>query len=159
MCDEVRQDAAEAAELVQRLGGIEGRLREAQLQAEVRYADLRMELVHWRQAMETKLQEALLRQWGDASEGSLCSHPTGLVKPDDPDANIKFLAAEALHGFGGLVLDASGKRLANDLGRRNCVTGGLWKNKPPLRLCLNRLASEEYSWNCKHYTQLGIMKF
>jgi len=32
--------------------------------------------------------------------------PTGLVKPDDPDAKSKFLAAEALRGFGGLVLDA-----------------------------------------------------
>ena len=30
-------------------------------------------------------------------------HPTGLVKPSDPDAKIKFLAAEALRGVGGLV--------------------------------------------------------
>merc|ERR1712137_1418836 len=29
-------------------------------------------------------------------------HPTGLVKPDDPDAKVKFLAAEALRGVGGL---------------------------------------------------------
>merc|ERR1719471_1835858 len=42
-------------------------------------------------------------------------HPTGLVKPDDPDAKIKFLAAEALRGVGGLVLDANGKRFANEL--------------------------------------------
>merc|ERR1711972_319923 len=28
-------------------------------------------------------------------------HPTGLVKPDDPDAKVKFLAAEALRGVGG----------------------------------------------------------
>merc|ERR1719428_1396681 len=46
-------------------------------------------------------------------------HPTGLVKPDDPDAKIKFLAAEALRGVGGLVLDADGKRFANELGRRD----------------------------------------
>eukprot|EP00445_Apocalathium_hangoei_P062920 CAMPEP_0204102350 /NCGR_PEP_ID=MMETSP0360-20130528/194935_1 /ASSEMBLY_ACC=CAM_ASM_000342 /TAXON_ID=268821 /ORGANISM="Scrippsiella Hangoei, Strain SHTV-5" /LENGTH=337 /DNA_ID=CAMNT_0051051765 /DNA_START=69 /DNA_END=1080 /DNA_ORIENTATION=- len=45
-------------------------------------------------------------------------HPTGLVKPDDPDAKIKFLAAEALRGVGGLILDANGKRFANELGRR-----------------------------------------
>merc|ERR1719188_1337757 len=32
-------------------------------------------------------------------------HPTGLVKPDDPDAKVKFLAAEALRGVGGLVFD------------------------------------------------------
>lgn len=26
-------------------------------------------------------------------------HPTGLVHPDDPDAKVKFLAAEALRGM------------------------------------------------------------
>ena len=33
-------------------------------------------------------------------------HPTGLVKLDDPDAKIKFLAAESLHGVGSLAFDA-----------------------------------------------------
>merc|ERR1719311_573268 len=53
-------------------------------------------------------------------------HPTGLVKPDDADAKIKFLAAEALRGVGGIVLDANGKRFANELGRRDYVTGEMW---------------------------------
>merc|ERR1719191_1042569 len=35
-------------------------------------------------------------------------HPTGLVKPDDPDAKVKFLAAEALRGVGGVLFDAQG---------------------------------------------------
>jgi len=86
-------------------------------------------------------------------------HPTGLVKPDDPDAKIKFLAAEALRGVGGLVLDANGKRFANELGRRDYVTGEMWKNKPPFRLCLNKAAAEEIIWHCKHYTGRGVMKF
>merc|ERR1711874_481017 len=86
-------------------------------------------------------------------------HPTGLVKPDDPDAKIKFLAAEALRGVGGLVLDAHGKRFANELGRRDYVTGEMWKNKPPFRLCLNKAASDEIIWHCKHYTGRGVMKF
>jgi len=86
-------------------------------------------------------------------------HPTGLVKPDDPDAKIKFLAAEALRGVGGLVLDANGKRFANELGRRDYVTGEMWKNKPPFRLVLNKAASEEIHWHCKHYTGRGVMKF
>ena len=86
-------------------------------------------------------------------------HPTGLVKPDDPDAKIKFLAAEALRGVGGLVLDAEGNRFANELGRRDYVTGEMWKNKPPFRLCLNKAASEEIHWHCKHYTGRGVMKF
>merc|ERR1712012_272404 len=86
-------------------------------------------------------------------------HPTGLVKPDDPDAKIKFLAAEALRGVGGLVLDAEGKRFANELGRRDYVTGEMWKSRPPFRLVLNKAASDEIIWHCKHYTGRGVMKF
>merc|ERR1719188_2184141 len=86
-------------------------------------------------------------------------HPTGLVNPDDADAKIKFLAAEALRGVGGLVLDADGKRFANELGRRDYVTGEMWKNKAPFRLALNKAASEEIHWHCKHYTGRGVMKF
>jgi len=86
-------------------------------------------------------------------------HPTGLVKPDDADAKIKFLAAEALRGVGGLVLNNDGKRFANELGRRDYVTGEMWKNKPPFRLVLNKKASDEIIWHCKHYTGRGVMKF
>merc|ERR1712113_332346 len=86
-------------------------------------------------------------------------HPTGLVKPDDPDAKVKFLAAEALRGVGGLVFDANGKRFANELGRRDYVTGEMWKNKPPFRLALNKAAGEEIVWHCEHYTGRGVMKF
>merc|ERR1712039_836416 len=86
-------------------------------------------------------------------------HPTGLVKPDDPDAKVKFLAAEALRGVGGLVFSAEGKRFANELGRRDYVTGEMWKNKPPFRLCLNKAASDEIMWHCKHYTGRGVMKY
>merc|ERR1712199_99383 len=85
--------------------------------------------------------------------------PTGLVKPVDPDAKVKFLAAEALRGVGGLVLDMNGKRFANELGRRDYVTGEMWKNKPPFRLCLNKAASDEIIWHCKHYTGRGVMKY
>merc|ERR1712014_561052 len=86
-------------------------------------------------------------------------HPTGLVKPDDADAKVKFLAAEALRGVGGLILDKTGNRFANELGRRDYVTGEMWKNKPPFRLCLNKAASDEIIWHCKHYTGRGVMKY
>ena len=68
-------------------------------------------------------------------------HPTGLVKPDDPGAKIKFLAAEALRGAGGLVFDALGNLFAYELGRRDYVTGEMWMNTPPFRLALNMAAS------------------
>jgi len=86
-------------------------------------------------------------------------HPTGLVKPDDADAKIKFLAAEALRGVGGIILNKEGIRFANELGRRDYVTGEMWKNKPPFRLCLNEAASTEIIWHCKHYTGRGVMKY
>merc|ERR1711865_495972 len=86
-------------------------------------------------------------------------HPTGLVKPDDPDAKVKFLAAEALRGVGGILIDKHGKRFANELGRRDYVTGMMWKNEPPFRLCLNKKASTEIHWHCEHYKGRGVMKF
>eukprot|EP00398_MALV-I-01_sp_L67-1_P000021 gene22-655_t len=86
-------------------------------------------------------------------------HPTGLVKHGDEDANldpfktnthisrqtksVKFLAAEALRGVGGLVFDREGRRFANELGRRDYVTGEMWKGKGPFRLCLNKAAADE----------------
>jgi len=84
-------------------------------------------------------------------------HPTGLVKPDDPDAKVKFLAAEALRGVGGVLIDRKGERFANELGRRDYVTGQMWKNDPPFRLCLNKKAATEIHWHCEHYKGRGGM--
>ena len=55
-------------------------------------------------------------------------HPTGLVDPKEPDAKVKFLAAEALRGVGGLLLDNSGKRFVDELQHRDYVTGKIWEN-------------------------------
>lgn len=56
-------------------------------------------------------------------------HPTGLVDPKEPDAKVKFLAAEALRGVGGLLLDNTGKRFVDELQHRDYVTGKIWENK------------------------------
>merc|ERR1711985_35619 len=92
-------------------------------------------------------------------------HPTGLIHPEEPDAKVKFLAAEALRGVGGVLLDAEGNRFCNELGRRDYVTGMMWKNKGFTQgsctgffLCLNGKASEEITWHCKHYKGRGLMK-
>ncbi|GAA5886825.1 hypothetical protein JCM16303_005719 [Sporobolomyces ruberrimus] len=86
-------------------------------------------------------------------------HPTGLVDPNDPDAKVKFLAAEALRGCGGLLLDGEGNRFADELGHRDYVTQRIWDNgKYPVRLILNGQASEAIKWHCKHYTGRGLMK-
>ncbi|KAJ3299468.1 hypothetical protein HK104_008824 [Borealophlyctis nickersoniae] len=85
-------------------------------------------------------------------------HPTGLVDPNEPDAHLKFLAAEALRGVGGLLLDANGNRFCDELGHRDYVTGMMWKNKGPFRLVLNGKGGKEIEWHCKHYMGRGLMK-
>lgn len=55
-------------------------------------------------------------------------HPTGLVDPNEPDAKVKFLAAEALRGVGGLLVDKDGKRFVDELQHRDYVTGKIWEN-------------------------------
>jgi succinate dehydrogenase/fumarate reductase flavoprotein subunit len=68
------------------------------------------------------------------------------------------LAAEALRGVGGLLLDANGQRFADELGHRDYVTGLMWKHKGPFRLVLNSKAAKEIEWHCKHYIARGLMK-
>ncbi|RIB10562.1 FAD binding domain-containing protein [Gigaspora rosea] len=55
------------------------------------------------------------------------------LTPKEPDAKIKFLAAEALRGVGGLLLN----------GHHNYVTGEIWKTKVP---------------HFKHYVGRGLMR-
>jgi hypothetical protein len=55
-------------------------------------------------------------------------HPTGLVDPKDPDAKVKFLAAEALRGVGGLLIDNTGNRFVDELEHRDFVTNKMWEN-------------------------------
>ncbi|WVQ83224.1 hypothetical protein IAT38_005363 [Cryptococcus sp. DSM 104549] len=86
-------------------------------------------------------------------------HPTGLVDPKDPEAKVKFLAAEALRGVGGLLLDNTGSRFVDELQHRDFVTGKMWENnKFPVRLVLNSTSTKEIEWHVKHYIGRGLMK-
>lgn len=85
-------------------------------------------------------------------------HPTGLINPEEPDAKVKFLAAEALRGCGALLLDREGLRFCNELGRRDYVSDCMFNGKGPFRLVLNGAASKEIEWHCKHYVGRGLMK-
>lgn len=86
-------------------------------------------------------------------------HPTGLVDPNEPEAKVKFLAAEALRGVGGILLTKEGHRFCDELGHRDYVTGEMWKfGKAPYRLILNAAAAKEIEWHCKHYMGRGLMK-
>jgi len=86
-------------------------------------------------------------------------HPTGLVDPGEPDAKVKFLAAEALRGVGGILLTKEGQRFCDELGHRDYVTGKMWElNKAPYRLVLNGAAGKEIEWHCRHYMGRNLMK-
>lgn len=89
-------------------------------------------------------------------------HPTGLVDPKDPGSKWKFLAAEALRGEGGLLLNADGDRFCDELGHRDYVSGEMWKEKDkgkfPIRLILNSKASNVLDFHTRHYSGRGLMK-
>lgn len=89
-------------------------------------------------------------------------HPTGLVDPKDPGSKWKFLAAEALRGEGGILLNADGDRFCDDLGHRDYVSGMMWKEKDkgkfPIRLVLNSKASNALDFHTRHYSGRGLMK-
>jgi len=86
-------------------------------------------------------------------------HPTGLINPKIPNERTLFLAAGALRGEGGILLDNEGNRFCNDLGTRDYVTGSMWKhNKGPYRLVLNSKCSKNIAWHCAHYCGRGVMK-
>jgi flavocytochrome c len=104
------------------------------------------------------IKMALAAGAGTVDMTSVQVHPTGLVHPGEPDAKVKFLAAEALRGVGGILLDANGERFCDELGRRDYVSGEMNKGKGPFRLILNGAASKEIEWHCKHYVGRGIMK-
>ncbi|KAF3761945.1 Flavocytochrome c [Cryphonectria parasitica EP155] len=56
-------------------------------------------------------------------------HPTGFVQPSDPDARVKFLAAEMLRGEGGILLH-QGRRFVNEMETREHVSKVIM-NLPP----------------------------
>lgn len=89
-------------------------------------------------------------------------HPTGLVDPKDPGSKWKFLAAEALRGEGGLLLNGDGDRFCDELGHRDYVSGEMWKEKDkgkfPVRLVLNSKASNVLDFHTRHYSGRGLMK-
>jgi len=89
-------------------------------------------------------------------------HPTGLVDPKDPGSKWKFLAAEALRGEGGLLLNGDGDRFCDELGHRDYVSGEMWKEKDkgkfPIRLILNSKASNVLDFHTRHYSGRGLMK-
>jgi flavocytochrome c len=55
-------------------------------------------------------------------------HPTGFINLKDPFNPTKFLAPEALRGYGGILLNAEGQRFVNELSTRDFVSEAIFKN-------------------------------
>jgi flavocytochrome c len=89
-------------------------------------------------------------------------HPTGLIDPKDPGSKWKFLAAEALRGEGGILLNGEGKRFCDDLGHRDYVSNMMLEEKKkgtwPIRLILNSKTSNHMDFHTRHYSGRGLMK-
>ena len=72
------------------------------------------------------------------------------------------MAAEALRGEGGLLLNTDGERFCDELGHRDYVSGEMWKEKEkgkwPIRLVLNSKASNVLDFHTRHYSGRGLMK-
>jgi flavocytochrome c len=89
-------------------------------------------------------------------------HPTGLIDPKDPGSKWKFLAAEALRGEGGILLNKKGERFCDELGHRDYVSGMIHEQKKlgnyPIRLVLNSKASNVLDFHTRHYSGRGLMK-
>jgi flavocytochrome c len=89
-------------------------------------------------------------------------HPTGLVDPKDPGSKWKFLAAEALRGEGGLLINGKGERFVDELQHRDFVSDKMWEQKKqgnwPIRLVLNSKASNQMDFHTRHYSGRGLMK-
>ncbi|GMG21395.1 unnamed protein product [Ambrosiozyma monospora] len=61
---------------------------------------------------------------------SIQVHPTGFVDLASPGSKVKFLAAEALRGHGGILVDPKGDRFVNEVLRRDEVTDAVFEKCP-----------------------------
>lgn len=80
---------------------------------------------------------------------SIQIHPTGFIQPSEPQARVKFLAAEMLRGEGGILLH-QGKRFVNEMATREFVSNVIMK------LPANPPASQNEASSAEDVTQWDI---
>ncbi|KAI0100499.1 FAD binding domain-containing protein [Nemania sp. FL0031] len=115
----------------------------------------------------------LLAEFGAAfvDMDSVQIHPTGFVDPKDPAAGYKFLAAEALRGEGGILLNGEGRRFVNEMERRDVASaaimalpprageaGGTGARQWDVTLLLDPGASEAVGSHLGFYVFKGLMR-
>ena len=90
-------------------------------------------------------------------------HPTGFIDPSDRSSQWKFLAAEALRGLGGILLNpVTGKRFINELTTRDLVTeaiqGKCPKDENKAFLVMSEKVYESYKNNMDFYLFKRLIK-
>lgn len=90
-------------------------------------------------------------------------HPTGFVDPFDPDNNFKFLAAEALRGLGGILINPlTGLRFVNELDTRDNVTNSIEKycigETKTAYLVMSEKVYDAYKDNMNFYLYKNLIK-
>ncbi|KAL0066007.1 hypothetical protein AAF712_006997 [Marasmius tenuissimus] len=89
-------------------------------------------------------------------------HPTGFVDPKSPSSKTKFLAAEALRGVGGILINRHGDRFVDELERRDVVSAKMHElikaGDSPIRLILNERSAGVLKTHCDFYVAKGLMK-
>lgn len=90
-------------------------------------------------------------------------HPTGFIDPANRSSNWKFLAAEALRGLGGILLNPStGRRFVNELDTRDKVTAAIQEDCPQdenrAYLVMSESVYAEYKNNMDFYLFKKLIK-
>ncbi|CEL10063.1 hypothetical protein ASPCAL13190 [Aspergillus calidoustus] len=94
-------------------------------------------------------------------------HPTGFVDEKNLSATVKFLAAEALRGEGGILLLSNGKRFVNELETREHVTDVITRSANALEgdlrqwevtLLLDEGAATALDSHMQFYLWKGLMR-
>ncbi|KAL4779777.1 FAD binding domain-containing protein [Aspergillus varians] len=94
-------------------------------------------------------------------------HPTGFLDEKDKSATVKFLAAEALRGEGGIMLLSNGQRFVNELETRQHVTDAVTRSATALgtdlrqwdvSLLLDEGAAAALSSHMQFYLWKGLMR-
>lgn len=90
-------------------------------------------------------------------------HPTGFIDPSDRGSQWKFLAAEALRGLGGILLNPiDGKRFVDELQRRDYVTEAIQskcpKDENKAFLVMSEKVYEGYKNNMDFYIFKKLIK-
>lgn len=90
-------------------------------------------------------------------------HPTGFIDPQNRNSTWKFLAAEALRGLGGILVNPStGKRFVDELTTRDAVTEAIQKLCPQDEnrafLVMSESVYENYKNNMDFYLFKKLIK-